>query len=392
MFYQGGPVRTSCPFIISATALIAATYGLSRFGYGLFVPAFNQSFALTPTVTGSISSGSFISYCLAAAVAYRLVASPRLTVLLAGSVAAAGSIGVAVSGSAVVLAVSMLIAGAGAGFASPGLVTLVQERVDSLASTRAQAVVNSGTGFGVVIAGPLALILADQWRTAWWIIAAINAAATIAVLVTGKLPRTKTVTAERRAFRLDELKPLRLASVAALLAGVSSAAVWTFGRSLVTTEGHMSESEATTFWVCLGTAGIAGAFSGDLVTKWGLRAGWTTTAALMGLATLVIGVLPSNVISVYAGGAVFGASYIALSGVLIAWATDALPERAAAGTAALFITLALGQATGAFLIGALLDATNPISAFVIASVIAGIGLIPATRRATPLTRNSPHVR
>jgi len=54
-------VRTSFPFIISATALIAATYGLSRFGYGLFVPAFNQSFALTPTVTGSISSGSFIS-------------------------------------------------------------------------------------------------------------------------------------------------------------------------------------------------------------------------------------------------------------------------------------------------------------------------------------------
>lgn len=371
-------MRTSVPFIISATALIAATYGLSRFGYGLFVPAFNQSFALTPTVAGSIFSGSFVSYCLAATVAYRLVTLPRLTVLLAGSVAAAGSIGVAVSGSAVVLAISMLIAGAGAGFASPGLVSLVQVRVDSLASTRAQAVVNSGTGYGVVIAGPLALILADQWRTAWWIIAAINAAATVAVLVTVKFPGTKTATCERRAFRLTELKPLRLISVAALLAGVSSAAVWTFGRSLVTTEGHMSESEATAFWVCLGTAGVAGAFSGNIVSKWGLRTGWTITSALMGLATLVIGVLPSNVISVYVGGAVFGASYVALSGVLIAWATEALPERAAAGTAALFITLALGQATGALLIGALLDATNPIFAFVIASVIAGTGLIPAT--------------
>lgn len=178
-----------------------------------------------------------------------------------------GAVAVALAG----FVFSMLIAGAGAGFASPGLVTLVQERVDSLASTRAQAVVNSGTGFGVVIAGPLALILANQWRTAWWIIAAINAAATIAVLLTGKLPRTKTVTAERRAFRLTELKPLRLASVAALLAGLSSAAVWAFGRSLVTMEGHMSESEATTFWVCQGTAGIAGAFSGDLVTNWGGR-------------------------------------------------------------------------------------------------------------------------
>lgn len=372
------------PFVVSATALIAATYGLARFGYGLFVPAFSASFDLTPALTGIISSGSFASYCLTAAVAYRLAAAPRLLTALAGGVAAGGSVGVAVSGSAAGLAIGMLIAGAGAGFASPGLVGLVQERAGS-DSARMQAVVNSGTGFGVVVAGPLALLLAEQWRAAWFIIAILNIAATLAVLAVSKQTRTTTTTtaaaAPRRTFRLGELKPLRAASVAALLAGVSSAALWIFGRSLVTTEGGLGEFEATVYWICLGAAGVAGAFSGDLVIRWGLRRAWAATALLMGLATLVVGVAPSVPVTVYAGGAVFGASYVALSGVLIVWSTKVLPDQAAAGTAALFIALALGQAAGAVLIGSLLEISNPTAAFVAAAAVAGASLVPAARRA-----------
>lgn len=385
-------MRTQLRFVASATALIAATYGLSRFGYGLFVPALEKSFDLTPTITGLISSGSFFSYCIAATLAFRMTRSPRLTVLLAGTVATTGGIGVALSGSEMILAVSMLISGAGAGFSSPALVTMVQEKVTSTAALRAQAVVNSGTGFGVVIAGPLALILTDQWRIAWWIISAINAAATIAVLVSGRptLPRSSAV--RNVVIRLIDLKPLLGVAAAALLAGVSSAAVWTFSRSMVTTVGQISDTEATIFWVSLGSAGIAGAFSGDLVTRAGLRTGWSAVAALMGLSTMLIGIWPSNLVAVYAGGAVFGASYVALSGVLIAWAADALSEQAAAGTAALFITLALGQAAGSLLIGSLMDATNPAFTFSIAATIAGFSpiLIIGYRRSQ--YRTAQHLR
>jgi predicted MFS family arabinose efflux permease len=381
-------VRTNLPFVISATALIAATYGLSRFGYGLFAPAFGRTFDLTPAVTGTISSGSFVAYCIAAAAAYRMTGAPRRTVLLAGAVASAGSIGVALSGSVAVLAVSMLIAGAGAGFASPGLVTLVEEKISSADADRIQAVVNSGTGFGVVVAGPLALILTDQWRTAWWIITIINISATIAVLATSRRSTAVPRALERPAFRIADLGPLRLAAAAALLAGVSSAAVWTFGRSLVVTQGQMTEPEATVFWVCLGAAGIAGAFSGDLVTRWGLRTGWITTTTLMGSATLAIGAWPADVTAVYVAGGAFGASYVALSGILIAWATRVLPGRSAAGTAALFITLALGQALGALLIGALLGMVGPTPAFAISAVIAGASIVPAIRGTAPTRPNS----
>ncbi|MFC8302982.1 hypothetical protein ACFUCV_04765 [Specibacter sp. NPDC057265] len=46
----------------------------------------------------------------------------------------------------------------------------------------------------------------------------------------------------------------------------------------------------------------------------------------------------------YLGGTLFGGSYVALGGVLIAWAAATLPGREPAGTAALFIVLVLGQA------------------------------------------------
>ena len=47
--------------VVSGTALIAATYGLARFGYGLYVPQFTGTFELSSTAAGVISAGSFAS-------------------------------------------------------------------------------------------------------------------------------------------------------------------------------------------------------------------------------------------------------------------------------------------------------------------------------------------
>lgn len=377
-------MRATLPLIISGTALIAASYGLARFGYGLFVPAFSTDFDLTSTVTGSISSGGFLAYCAAAAIALRLAESPRWNVLLAGLAATMGSIGIAVSISGGMLALSVLVAGAGAGFASPGTVALVERAVRGPVVDRMQAIVNSGTGFGVVLAGPLALAFSENWRTAWWLIAAVSAGSTISTLLATKSAAGSAGSSTgsagavaRSGFDPGILKPLGFALVSALLAGASSAAVWTFGRSVVGTAGQLSSREATAFWILLGTAGVAGAFSGDLVTRWGLRSAWTATALAMALATGVTGAAPGFSPALYFAGALFGASYVALSGVLIAWASRALPGQASAGTAALFITLAGGQAGGAALVGFLLDIAPPVWAFCCAATISVLSLIPA---------------
>lgn len=374
------------PLIVSATALVGATYGLARFSYGLFVLAFSREFELTPSLAGVIYSGSFLAYCLAAVVAFRFADRPRWSILLAGITAAGGSAVVAAAWSPVMLAAGILIAGAGAGFASPGLVALVAHHVPVRTADRIQTVVNAGSGIGVAVGGPLALLLSGSWRTAWWLIALIAAVATVLTLLTDR-PATGATGragasgptggaggADRAAARLtfSGLAPLRTAMAAAVLAGAASAGVWTFGRSHVVESGGLSQTEATVFWVLVGIAGVAGAFSGDAVDRIGLRHSWMTTSALLAGATAAVGFWAGEPVAAFAAGAIFGGTYVALTGILIVWAAHRVPEQASAGTAALFIALAVGQAAGAALLGGLLEVA---AAWVVFLVAASIGVL-----------------
>ena len=173
------------PLVVAGAALIACTYGLARYGYGLFLPSFRADFALTSTLSGLLATGAFGSYCAAALLSGHLVGAgrSRLAAALAGAVAAAGCVAVAAAPKVAVLGVALLVAGTGAGLASPALVSLVDHAVAAPARPRAQTVVNAGTGAGVLVAGPLALALAGHWRVAWLCFAALTVVATVATWV-----------------------------------------------------------------------------------------------------------------------------------------------------------------------------------------------------------------
>jgi predicted MFS family arabinose efflux permease len=83
--------------------------------------------------------------------------------------------------------------------------------------------------------------------------------------------------------------------------------------------------------------------------------------------------------------ALFGCGFVALSGVLIAWAGRLAPEAPAQATALLFIALTTGQAAGAALLGALADAAGAPVAFVAAAGLVSAAALAARRdrRRTP---------
>lgn len=355
--------------VLSGMALIAATYGLARFGYGLFLPRLEETFALGPAVAGVVQAGSFIAYSVSALIASRMGTRPRAVVATAGLTATVGSLGVALAPGAGVLAVSVVVAGAGAGFATPGLVAVVERNVAAERAETAQTIVNAGTGAGIVLAGALALLAGGQWRLAWAAIAAVAVAATVASLRVDRVPGPQ----QHRPGRPGRATLVRLSRpiVAAVLAGVSSAAVWTFGRSLMA--GSTSETGSVAAWIVLGAFGVLGAVAGPLVQAWDLSAAWALTSGTMAVSTAVLGLVPAGAPAVVAV-AVFGASYTALSGVLIVWAVRVLPEASAGGTVVLFVALAIGQAAGAVLVGAVLGAASAALAFAVAG---GAGLLAA---------------
>lgn len=352
-------------------ALIGACYGLARFAYGLFVPSFQREFGLEATATGVVAGGGYVVYCVA--VLASLVLTPRWggrgVAVAAGVLATAGTLTIGLAPSSAVLVAGVLLGGASTGLASPPLAHVVARTVDVARQGRVQTVVNGGTGVGVAIAGPVALLTQDHWRIAWLTFAALAAAATVSVAVA--LPGgTRDGTGPRLLPRpLFPAGSMRLTAAAAL-AGAASAAVWTFGRSLMVTVGGLGEQASTVAWILLGVLGIGGAVAGDLAERIGLPGAWTATVLLLAAATTALALSPGSLLVACVAAGAFGASYIAMNGLLLLWGTRVHPGAPAAGVGWGFLVLALGQAAGAAVLGGLAEAASMRWAFGIAAVLA----------------------
>lgn len=364
--------------VVSGMALIAATYGLARFGYGLFLPRFSETFQMGSTLAGAVQAGSFLSYCCAALAATRLGDRPRLVVVCAGATATTGAAGVALAPHVGLFALGVIVAGAGAGFATPGLVTLIERNVVAARQENAQTIVNAGTGAGIVVAGALLILTAGHWRVGWLLIALAAALATVATLRADRSTPRRRPSARPSRVKADDVATLARPLVAATLAGASSAAIWTFGRSVMADSGAGDETLSIAAWMVLGAFGMLGATAGKIVQTWSLRIAWIATTAVMAAATVLLGLAPGTPVAAYVSVAAFGASYTAMSGVLIVWAVRVVPDLAAEGTVVLFIALAVGQAAGSVALGVLLGA-SPVLAFAVAGAIGILAVLPAVR-------------
>jgi predicted MFS family arabinose efflux permease len=375
-------MRRSFYFLVCAgAALIACCYGFARFTYGLFAPVFTETFGLTSTLAGVIGAGSYIGYC--AAIVVSLVLTDRIgarpVAVSAGIVATVGMSIVALAPSNVVLAAGILIAGCSTGIASPPLAAAVAQFVPPAAEDRAQTVVNAGTGIGVVLSTPIALLLMGQWRLAWGVYAIVSAVVTI--WVAREVPATST---QPRRARLEQpWRPGVLGLMAAsFLMGIGSVAVWTFGRELVTTVGGLNATLSSLTWIVIGAAGIAGALAGDAVQRIGLRGAWVIATVTMASASLLLAAAPSAVAAVMVAAALFGGAYIALTGLLLLWSIRVYPDSPSVGVGLSFFTIAAGQAVGAPAVGALIDVWGARTAFVAFALIglSAVALRPAAAR------------
>ncbi|SDF00297.1 Predicted arabinose efflux permease, MFS family [Blastococcus aurantiacus] len=356
--------RATGPQVVAAgLAVIAVTYGLARYGYGLYLPEFRTAFGLSAGTAGAVAAGGYAGYCAAALLAGRLVGGghARATLWLAGGSAALGCLLVAVAWSAPVLAGGALVAGSGAGAATPALVAAVAATVPPAAETRAQGVVNSGTGAGVVAGGLLVLTLPGSWRWSW------VGFAVVGVLVTWWADRTarwgSAAPASRGSTGARPLRRLGRPLVAAVLAGAGCAGVWTFGRDLMADQGGLPDRVTGLLWCVLGAAGLLGGGSGVLVARAGLRAAWTCSVAVAGAGTALLAAGPDSTVLAAVALACFGAAFVALSGVLLAWGADRDPAAAPAAAGVLFIGLTVGQALGAVLLGAVAGGGSAAAAF-----------------------------
>jgi predicted MFS family arabinose efflux permease len=360
-------------------ALIAVCYGLARFAYGLFVPTFRAEFGLDAATAGAVASGSYGAYCVAIVVATIATGrwGPRAVALAAGACATIGTAVIAAAPGTAVLACGVVLAGSSTGLASPPLAQAVARSAPPRLEPRLQTVVNAGTGLGVLVSGPVALLLSGHWRWAW---AAFSLAALAVTLWTWSTVPGRSGPAGGRPVsgvageitRLTAPRGARGLLAAAGAMGLGSAAVWTFGRDLVSSAGD-GDLVGVVVWIALGAAGLLGAFAGDLTVRVGLARCWSVAMVLLAGATALLALGADVPVLAVVTGAVFGAVYIALTGLLLLWATRVHPDRPVLGVGATFLVIALGQALGAPVLGVVADAVTLPGAFLVAAVVCALG-------------------
>ncbi|TYQ14435.1 UNVERIFIED_ORG: putative MFS family arabinose efflux permease [Gordonia westfalica J30] len=368
--------------VVTGIAFIAATYGLVRLAYGLFLPDIQTDLALDSARAGYISAGSSLVYCLAALCGFLFGRRcPRMLIVVATATATGGVWGMAAAANLVVFGISAVIASVGAGLASPAMVSVVRRNLAAERIDRGQSMVNSGTGPGLVGAGLLALLFLPGWRLTWAVIGGITVFITIALL-TADRPGSADRDEQRDALSVDWVRRHRTALTAAVLLGVASSAMWTYGRAILVDTGGSSQRGTIVAWIMIGVGGAAVAGSAIPLAKWTATCAWILSCSTMTVGILLVATAPGQMVVALVGCLFFGWGFTSSTSALIAWTSAIDATRSAAGTALLFIALMFGQAVGATALGAIIAAASYAVAFVVAAAIAALSIAVSTLERT----------
>lgn len=361
--------------IAAAFALTALSYGLARFAYGLLLPQIREDLSLSPSTAGWIGSGAFAAYCLGIVLAF--MAGPRLgeriVACLAGLLATCGMALVTIATSGGLLGLAMALAGLSTGLTSPPLAAAVARRFDAPMRSRANGAINSGTAAGIILSGAAVLAIDGAWRELYMLFMVAGAAVTVWLwfAMPGRDPLFQPPPPVLPALQRPGVPGLCLS---AALMGAASTTIWTFGADIMRDSLHAPDSRIALAWIVLGAAGLAGAGTGVLTDRFGIKTVHRLALFMMGTALVILLAATFLPLLIFGVMALFGAGYILSSGAFLLWGIDLFPGRADIGLGLPFLMIAGGQTLGATLFGLLSEWSGyPVSFLCFASLLAGAG-------------------
>jgi predicted MFS family arabinose efflux permease len=365
--------------------VVGVTFGMARYGLGLLAPDIRATFSLSAASLGVLATASYVTYLItsvtAGALATRLGARAVVT---AGGVCAVVGMGVAgVAQSPAVLFAGLLLAGASAGLVFPPFSDVVAAQLPADRRARVISAISAGTGWGVALAAPVALVAGEDWRMAWLLFALIAAAATAWVLAVlpprdGAADAPAVVALSLRWFACPRSGPLL---VSALLVGLGSSVYWTFAVDYVASDGGLSTAQSRIFLAVVGIASVGGTVAGDVVRRIGGRATFVLAAAGEAGALVLLGLAPTHLGAVAASALLFGAAYNVLISTQVIWGAQVFSERPSAGLAAVMTMAALGMIVGPPVLGAMADQTGFAAVFALAgAIVLGTGALAPRER------------
>ncbi|WP_353981236.1 MFS transporter [Salinicola endophyticus] len=369
---------SSTSFAAFGAVLIAISYGVARFAFGLFVPQIRDDLALTTYTIGVIGALPLVSFLLstgfAPVLANRLGA--RYAAMISASFGVAGLALISQAASAITLGIGVFSCGICTGLMMPALTTGMQAVVKRALHARVSSFMNAGTSIGIMVAVPTVILMTGAWRTAYLSFTALAIAGLCATWFF--LPAVSRLTPAEAAPPppLGELPWSRLVrlSLFAFLMGFVSSAYWIFAPDLVITLGGGSAGATGWLWFAVGVAGLGGAVVADLADRNNPPITQALMLMMLAASMLLLAANPAQPGLTLFSALIFGLSYMSLTGLYLMTGIRLLPGRLSAGPVFPFMAVALGQATGSPVIGRLIDLFDYTYAF---SLIAALGIVVA---------------
>jgi predicted MFS family arabinose efflux permease len=357
--------------LVPGAAMIAVTFGLARYGYGLLLPDMRAETGMTAATAGVISSAAYASYLVVNIGVVQLASrwGPRLAVGGAAALAALGMLAIAVADGVVLLAVGVLVAGAAAGMAFPPYADIVDREVAPARRDMVWSTISSGTGWGVALAGPIAIVAGDHWRAAWAVFVVL--AVGVGVLATVKAPahdgdQMRRPQLSMSWFFCPRSRPLL---VSAVLVGGGSSTWWAFSVDAMRNTGLDATSARIVYAAC-GAAMLLASFSGVVFERRGLRSSYLGSTVLLAASLALLAVATANLAAVLVAAVLFGAFYATVIAAHGIWSARVFSTHPAAGLAAVSTALTIGTLAGPVLAGIAIQYAGYAPALTGAAVVA----------------------